>query len=88
MSLVPVAKRTTVPTAVRSAFTREWNKTHDVEEGGFRRVMAKPKGKGTKGAKGAKGAKEKAEVEEQEQEEEEEEEEEQEEEWENEDGYY
>ncbi len=84
VSLVPVAKRATVPTAVRSAFTREWNKTHDVEEGGFRRVMAKPKGKGTKGAKGAKGAKEKAEVEEQEQEEEEQEQEEEEEEWENE----
>jgi replication factor C subunit 1 len=91
VSLVPAAKRVVVPTALRAAFTREWNKTHDAEEGGFRRVVAKPKG--GKGAKGAKGAKEKKkagaqEQEQQEQEEEEEEEQEEEEEddegWENE----
>jgi replication factor C subunit 1 len=56
VSLVPVAQRMAIPTALRSAFTREWNKTHDAEEGGFRRVVSKGK-KGVKGTKGAKEAK-------------------------------
>ena len=83
VSLVPATKRVVLPTALRSAFTREWNKTHDAEVGEFRRVMAKPKGKGSKDAKGAKGSKGskdvkgvKEEIQEQEESEEEDEEEE------------
>ena len=70
----------TLPTQVKAAFTREWNKCHEVGDG-IRRVVRKGKGAKGKGSKAEK-IKEKEEEKEEEGEEDGEEGEEEEEEWE------
>jgi replication factor C subunit 1 len=75
-----------LPTTLRSAFTREWNKTHDTGGEGFWKVKGKKKGgKAGKAGKGQDMPEERAHGGQEEQVEEEEEEEEEDDVWENED---